>query len=301
MSNPTQNVAVFIDGDNISGAHYQKIMDELRRNGRILVQRVYADFSKPTSSQWRDIIVNYGLEAVQVFRVAKKESTDNTLIVDCMRVLYNNKCIHSYVIVSSDSDFSSLAAEIRLRGQFCVGIGYKHTPMKLRNNCDRFILIESLGDLVVVNNTGTPERDVRLIEQLDAFFRDRSKMVCSADELIAYAQKNGIVDKLESCSAASPNPQLPYLKMMDRNRIYWLKLNEHNLVDLILKMMNESDRAEIHMSWLKDMLLCVDSTFDQRLYGFSKMSEFSEMVISGTDHRMGRDKNNESVIILNRG
>jgi hypothetical protein len=64
--------------------------------------------------------------------------------------------------------------------------------------------------------------------------------------------------------------------------------------------MNESDRAEIHMSWLKDMLLCVDSTFDQRLYGFSKMSEFSEMIIYGTDHRMGRDKNNESVIILNK-
>jgi len=299
MTNSTQNVAIFIDGDNISGAHYQKIMDELRRNGRILVQRVYADFSKPGSAQWRDIIVNYGLEAVQVFRVAKKESTDNTLIVDCMRTLYNNKCIQSYVIVSSDSDFSSLAAEIRLRGQFCVGIGYKHTPMKLRNNCDRFILIESLGDPVVVNNTVNTERDIKLIENLDMFFRDRSKMVCSVDELIAYAQKVGIVDKLEACSAVHPNTQLPYLKIVDK-KIYWLKLNQHNLVDLILKMMNESDRAEIHMSWLKDMLLCVDSTFDQRLYGFSKMSEFSEMIISGTDHRLGRDKNNESVIILNR-
>lgn len=295
MSNGSQNLAVFIDGDNISGAHYQKIMDEIRRNGRILVQRVYADFSKPCSAQWRDIIVNYGLEAVQVFRVAKKESTDNTLIVDCMRTLYNNKGIHSYVIVSSDSDFSSLAAEIRLRGQFCVGVGYKHTPMKLRNNCDRFILIESLGDIMVSSPKHTHlDKDKGLSHILDVFFKDISKMVCTIDELSSIAKKEGFLDKL-----SSEISDVPFLKIID-NHVYWLKLNEHNVGELILKMINENERAEIHMSWLKERLLNIDSTFDQRLYGFAKMSEFSEMIIHGTEHRVGKDKNNEAIIIINR-
>lgn len=295
MSNGSQNLAVFIDGDNISGAHYQKIMDEIRRNGRILVQRVYADFSKPGSTQWRDIIVNYGLEAVQVFRVAKKESTDNTLIVDCMRTLYNNKGIHSYVIVSSDSDFSSLAAEIRLRGQFCVGVGYKHTPMKLRNNCDRFILIESLGDIMVISPKHTHlDKDKGLSHILDVYFKDISKMFCTIDELSTIAKKEGFLDKL-----SSEISEVPFVKIVD-NRVYWLKLNEHNVCELILKMINENERAEIHMSWLKERLLNIDSTFDQRLYGFAKMSEFSEMIVHGTEHRVGKDKNNEAIIIINR-
>jgi len=298
MANSSQNLAVFIDGDNISGAHYQKIMEEIRRNGRILVQRVYADFSKPSSTQWRDIIVNYGLEAVQVFRVAKKESTDNTLIVDCMRTLYNNKGIHSYVIMSSDSDFSSLAAEIRLRGQFCIGIGYKHTPMKLRNNCDRFILIESLVGNITTNQETHIDRNLGLIDQLDMFFKDRSKMVCTYEELLLFAQKALILDKIKEKQLSKSN-DIPFLKIIDQ-KVYWLKLNEHNIVDFILKLMNENERSEIHMSWLKERLLNIDSTFDQRLYGFAKMSEFSEMILYGTEHRVGKDKNNEAIIMINR-
>jgi hypothetical protein len=297
MSNYSQNLAVFIDGDNISGAHYQKIMDEIRRNGRILVQRVYADFSKPSSAQWRDIIVNYGLEAVQVFRVAKKESTDNTLIVDCMRTLYNNKSIHSFVIMSSDSDFSSLAAEIRLQGQFCIGIGYKHTPMKLRNNCDRFILIESIVGNISFNTDTHIDRNLGLIDQLDMFFKERSKMVCNYDELLLFVQKAGLTDKLKE-RQLSIN-EIQFIKTIDQ-KIYWLKMNEHSIVDITLKMINENERSEIHMSWLKEKLLNIDSTFDQRLYGFAKMSEFSEMLLYGTEHRLGRDKNNEAVIIINR-
>ena len=144
MNANISNIAVFIDGDNISASHYQKIIDELKQTGRILTQRLYADFSDSTSSAWRGYIMNYGIDAIQTFRIAKKESTDNCLIVDCMRTLYHHQMIEMFVIVSSDSDFSSLASEIRMKGKFCVGVGYNHTPMKLRNNCDRFIVIETL-------------------------------------------------------------------------------------------------------------------------------------------------------------
>ena len=139
-----RNIAVFIDGDNISASHYQKIIDELKQTGRILTQRLYADFSESACTAWRGYIMNYGIDAIQTFRIAKKESTDNCLIVDCMRTLYHHQIIEMFVIVSSDSDFSSLASEIRMKGKFCIGVGYNHTPMKLRNNCDRFIVIETL-------------------------------------------------------------------------------------------------------------------------------------------------------------
>ena len=39
------NIAIFIDGDNISAQHYESIVNDLKQEGRILLQRVYADFS----------------------------------------------------------------------------------------------------------------------------------------------------------------------------------------------------------------------------------------------------------------
>jgi hypothetical protein len=51
------------------------------------------------------------------------------------------------------------------------------------------------------------------------------------------------------------------------------------------------------MSWLKERLLNVDSTFDQRLWGFLKMSDYSAMIIDGTELRLAKDKNNEVVIL----
>lgn len=47
------------------------------------------------------------------------------------------------------------------------------------------------------------------------------------------------------------------------------------------------------MSFLKDCLLNLDSSFDQRRYGFFKMAEFAEMIIS-TD-----DKKNAIIIVKN--
>ena len=148
-----KNIAVFIDADNISGKHYESIAKELKNEGRIITQRVYGDFSKQsTSTNWENIISNYGMEAIQVFRIPKKESTDNSLIVDCMKLLYQSNNIHIYVIVSSDSDFSSLANEIRLNDKICMGVGYNKTPMKLRNNCDKFIVIEGLNEIMDIDN-----------------------------------------------------------------------------------------------------------------------------------------------------
>ena len=81
--------------------------------------------------------------------------------------------------------------------------------------------------------------------------------------------------------------------------VYWMKLGNINIKQTILKIIEETDRGNIHMSWLKDRLLNVDSSFDQKLWGFLKMSDFSSFIIQGTDLKIGKDENNEIVIIKN--
>jgi uncharacterized LabA/DUF88 family protein len=277
------NIAVFIDGDNISAAHYQKIIDELKQMGRILTQRLYADFSRPTTTQWKEYIMKYGIDAIQTFRIAKKESTDNCLIVDCMRTLYhhNGAMIDMFVIVSSDSDFSSLASEVRMKGKFCIGVGYNHTPMKLRNNCDRFIVVETL---IESKKEVVKKKDSSAVAEstIDQYFSENPKFVSTK--------------KLnEICKVDQTRSDI----IIKDDIVYWLTTtNNHNIRDVILKIIEDSNRSEVHMSWLKDKLLTIDSSFDQRVWGFTKMIDFANMIIHNTSYTITKDKNDEFVIKL---
>ena len=72
-----------------------------------------------------------------------KNSTDIHLICDVLRDLYNNKIINTYIIVSSDSDFSHIK-RFRAAGKKVIGIGRNNTPKMLKNACDIFISNEVL-------------------------------------------------------------------------------------------------------------------------------------------------------------
>ena len=288
------NIAIFIDGDNISAQHYEAIVNDLKQEGRILLQRVYADFSKP-STNWQQIIMDNGMEAIQTYRIAKKESTDNALIVDCMDTLYNVTTIQKYVIVSSDSDFSSLATKIRLRGLFCIGIGYQHTPLKLRNNCDKFILIEPLVERSVPHSelagaaapSTPPTYDVThgMEAFLESVYKKRSVNVISVVDLMAITRKYQLKDIIK----------LPYMKLF-QDKLYYLLEGTKNILELSLQLVAKADRV-IHMSYLKDFLLNIDSSFDQRRYGFYKMADFAEMVIYQTDSTLSKDDKHNVIII----
>ena len=293
-----RNIAVFIDGDNISASHYQKIIDELKQTGRILTQRLYADFSESASTAWRGSIMNYGIDAIQTFRIAKKESTDNCLIVDCMRTLYHHQMIEMFVIVSSDSDFSSLASEIRMKGKFCIGVGYNHTPMKLRNNCDRFIVIETLLETKNKNkNDKSKDKDKESKDNKDKDSKDKNKEKSGTD-IDRYFNDHSKFLALKSFKEFFPHYTDEQNIIVKDDTVYWLRLDyfKDNIKDIIFKVIEDSDRNEIHMSWLKDKLLTIDSSFDQRAWGFTKMTDFASMIIYNTSFIIAKDKNGEFVI-----
>lgn len=280
------NIAVFIDGDNISAHHYQTLIGELKQEGRILIQRVYADFSKQSSASWQDIIVNNGMEAIQTYRVAKKESTDNALIVDCMDTLYNIKTIQKYVIVSSDSDFSSLATKIRLRGLFCIGVGYQHTSVKLRNNCDKFIVIESVTGSTKPSKPSEPTSSSS--DNMDLFLKNlfSQQQYMNADEFYAASKRYPIKDILK----------VGYIKVYN-DKVYYLLNGDMNILDMTLNIMVKSDRDMIHMSYLKDCLLNLDSSFDQRRFGFFKMADFAKMIIHTHTGLQLTTDNKEQIVV----
>jgi hypothetical protein len=203
-----------------------------------------------------------------------------------MDTLYNISTIQKYVIVSSDSDFSSLATKIRLRGLFCIGVGYNHTSLKLRNNCDKFILIENITNCLPKARSNVP--DVSGIDEFLASIFNCQSVKCLPIDEVATIDKRFVLRDIQ---------KLPYIRVYHKN-IYYLLDENVNVLERVLNILQKSDRDVIYMSFLKDCLLNLDSSFDQRRYGFFKMAEFAEMIIHNTELKMSTDDKKNAIIIV---
>src|SRR5699024_2725226 len=72
-------------------------------------------------------------------------ATDSALIIDAMDLLYTGE-FDGFCLVSSDSDFTKLAARLREAGLVVYGFGERKTPEPFVSACDKFIYTEVLRD-----------------------------------------------------------------------------------------------------------------------------------------------------------
>ena len=63
-----------------------------------------------------------------------------------MDILYSNN-VDGFCIVSSDSDFTKLAARLREAGMFVIGMGEKKTPTPFISACEKFKYLEVLASM----------------------------------------------------------------------------------------------------------------------------------------------------------
>ena len=138
-------IAVLIDADNTSPKYAEAILDELAKYGTPTIKRAYGDFSSTRLQGWRRELNARAIRAMhQTAFTTGKNSTDSALIIDAMDLLYAGN-VEAFAIVSSDSDFTSLAMRLRESGKTVYGLGQQKTPSSLQNACDRFIMLEVLG------------------------------------------------------------------------------------------------------------------------------------------------------------
>lgn len=72
-----------------------------------------------------------------------KNASDIALVIDAMDLLHSGR-FDGFCLVSSDSDFTRLAARIREQGVDVYGFGERKTPESFRQACRRFIYTENL-------------------------------------------------------------------------------------------------------------------------------------------------------------
>jgi uncharacterized LabA/DUF88 family protein len=109
------------------------------------VKRIYGDWTQPQLRGWKDLLLEYSIQPMQQFGYTRgKNSTDSALIIDAMDLLYTGR-FDGFCLVSSDSDFTKLAARIRESGLVVYGFGEKKTPGPFVAACDKFIYTEVLA------------------------------------------------------------------------------------------------------------------------------------------------------------
>ena len=141
----SSRIAVLIDADNTSPKYAEALLDELAKYGTPTIKRAYGDFSTPRLGGWTKELNARAIRAIhQIAFTSGKNSTDSALIIDAMDLLYAGN-VEAFAIVSSDSDFTSLALRLRESGKTVYGLGRTRTPMSLQNACDKFIALELLG------------------------------------------------------------------------------------------------------------------------------------------------------------
>ena len=151
-------LAILIDADNIPYSGVKEMMEEIAKYGTPTFKRIYADWTKPNVSGWKNVLLEHAITPVQQYSYTSgKNSTDSAMIIDAMDILYSGK-VDGFCIVSSDSDFTRIATRLREAGMKVFGIGEKKTPLPFRSACDKFIYLEILKSSKQSDSKPQPSR-----------------------------------------------------------------------------------------------------------------------------------------------
>ncbi|MCF8448473.1 MAG: NYN domain-containing protein [Taibaiella sp.] len=144
QTNVELRLAVLIDAENVPSANIKEMMEEIAKYGTPTFKRIYADWTKPHVTRWKNLLLENAITPIQQYSYTQgKNASDSAMIIDAMDILYTGR-VDGFCLISSDSDFTRLALRLREAGMKIIGMGEKKTPEPFIVACDKFIYIEIL-------------------------------------------------------------------------------------------------------------------------------------------------------------
>src|SRR5262245_14503004 len=144
LEDRSPRLAVLIDADNASAKIADGLFEEIAKIGEASVRRIYGDFSHARTKAWAEVLSKHAIIPQQQFAYTTgKNASDITLVIDAMDLLHSGR-FDGFCLVSSDSDFTRLAARIREQGVDVFGFGEQKTPESFRQACRKFVYTENL-------------------------------------------------------------------------------------------------------------------------------------------------------------
>ena len=144
MSDKLNSIAVLIDADNASAKDIGSILQEIEKLGHITCKKIYGDWGNAHIQSWQEALLKYAIDPMQQFAYVKgKNATDIGMVIEAMDLLYSH-AYDGFCLISSDSDFTSLALRIRKSHVKVFGFGKRITVQSFTQACDQFFYVEDL-------------------------------------------------------------------------------------------------------------------------------------------------------------
>ena len=193
--------------------------------GKVSVQRAYADWRRypqyivPLAESSIDMIM------APAYGSAKKNATDIRLAIDALELVFVRPEIGTFILLSGDSDFSSLVIKLKEYGKYVIGVGIRESSSDLLvMNCDEYYSYNALAGLVKsgeeevvkhdpwelvseaiqrMKRNGDVMRADRLkqvMQQIDSSFDEKNVGKAKFSVFVTEAAKRGLVsiNKLEN-------------------------------------------------------------------------------------------------------
>ena len=149
------HAALLIDFDNVTMGIRSDLTKELKNllnsdiiKGKVAVQRAYADWRRypqyivPLAESSVDLIF------APAYGSAKKNATDIRLAIDAIELVFTRPEIGTIILLSGDSDFSSLVLKLKEYGKYVIGVGIRESASDLLvQNCDEYYSYSALTGL----------------------------------------------------------------------------------------------------------------------------------------------------------
>jgi len=161
------NAALLIDFDNVTMGMRSDLSKELKSllqtdiiRGKVTVQRAYADWRRypqyivPLSEASVDLIF------APAYGSSKKNATDLRMAIDGMELVFIRPEIGTFILLTGDSDFSSLVLKLKEYGKYVIGVGIEESSSDiLVQNCDEYYSYTSLTGLRKTTDIGHSAND----------------------------------------------------------------------------------------------------------------------------------------------
>jgi uncharacterized LabA/DUF88 family protein len=260
-----KNIAIFFDIENLVGGYSMSSINELSLKeiskqistdikGGVAVQKAYADWSNHKLNKLRWDISDLGIEPIQMFGFSKgatKNASDIQLVIDVMETLFLKDFITTFVIVSGDGGFSSIAKKLKEHGKHVVGVSFKDaSSIIFEKVCDHFIHMENIEPKKEIKSM----RDVELDENLKIQFQQDSRLQILSSKI---------------------------------SQISGTDLEEIEQAKKIIKVFSKFDEHKgINISTFKTALNYGILDFNYHKFGFGKFVDFIRYTILDTDMKL---------------
>ncbi len=226
------NAALLIDFDNVTMGIRSDLQMELKNllssdivKGKVAVRRAYADWRRypqyivPLTEASIDLIF------APAYGSSKKNATDIRLAIDALELVFTRPEIGTFVLLSGDSDFSSMVIKLKEYGKYVIGVGIRESSSDLLvMNCDEYYSYNALAGLVKTGEDETTRWDPwelvteavgrmkrngdvmrsdrlkQVMQEIDASFDEKNIGHPKFSRFVQEAQQRGLlhVTKLES-------------------------------------------------------------------------------------------------------